>query len=447
MPVTPVIPEFITVHLGTPDQEAENVTVSFPDYIKNVASSEIYPTWPDSALRANILAQISFALNRVYTEWYRSRGYDFDITNSTAYDQKFINNRDYFENISKIVDQIFNNYVVKQGSVVPYFTQYCNGTTVTCAGLSQWGTVDLAEQGLLPYQILRYYYGDDTDIVLDAPVQEIVQSYPGVALSLGIISENVRTIQRQLNRISDDYPAIPKIPTTDGVFNLETQNAVRAFQEIFNLTVDGIVGKATWYKIKFIFNSVKNLAELQSEGLTLEEVLPIYQDEYSFGDEGLEVRTIQYYLAIIGFFNPALPPITITGVFDENTRDAVFAFQNQYGLPVTGVINRDTWNELMRVYQATVSSIPQDYVRYSDRIFPGRSLTLGSTGEEVQTLQRLLQLASNRDPSIPRVDITGTFDNATDNAVRIIQTRVGLPVNGTVGPIVWNSIVNTALGN
>ena len=166
----PFIPENITVHLGPPDSDADNVTLSFLDYIKNVASSEIYPTWPENALRANIYAQISFALNRIYTEWYPSQGYDFDITNSTAFDQAFVPNRDIYDNISRLVDSLFNSYVRRQGSIEPYFTQYCNGTTVTCEGLSQWGTVPLAEQGLIPYEILQNYYGDDIDIVQNAPV-------------------------------------------------------------------------------------------------------------------------------------------------------------------------------------------------------------------------------------------------------------------------------------
>ena len=164
---TPVVPEYITVHLGLPDQPAENVRVPFVAYIKNVASSEIYPNWPESAIHANILAQISYAMNRIYTEYYRSRGYDFDITSTTQYDQKFILNRDIFENISQIVDHIFNDYVVKQGTVQPYFTQYCNGTTSTCPGLSQWGTVGLARQGLVPYEILQHFYGDDINIVFN----------------------------------------------------------------------------------------------------------------------------------------------------------------------------------------------------------------------------------------------------------------------------------------
>ena len=177
--IAPVIPETITVHLGAPDSAAQNVAVPFVDYIKNVASSEIYPTWPENALRANIYAIISYALNRIYTEWYRSRGYDFDITNTTRYDQAFVPDRDIFENINDIVDEIFDEYVVREGSIQPLFTQFCNGTTSTCAGLSQWGTVPLAEQGLSPLEILKSFYGDDIRILTDTPVDSVGESYPG----------------------------------------------------------------------------------------------------------------------------------------------------------------------------------------------------------------------------------------------------------------------------
>lgn len=230
----PVIPGNHYRPSRCPGQAAENVTIPFAEYIKNVASSEIYPTWPEAAIRANILAQISFALNRIYTEHYPSQGYDFDITNNTQYDQNFVRNRDIFENISQIVDDIFNDYVVRQGSVEPLFTQYCNGTTSTCDGLSQWGTVDLADQGLIPYEILQYYFGDDINIVFGAPVQGIERSYPGVPLRQGSAGEDVRILQRQLNRISDNYPAIPKL-LVDGFFGVETEAAVREFQRIFNL--------------------------------------------------------------------------------------------------------------------------------------------------------------------------------------------------------------------
>lgn len=436
----PVIPEYITVHLGQPDQPAENIRVSFPEYIKNVASSEIYPTWPEAAIRANILAQISYALNRIYTEYYPSRGYDFDITSSTQYDQKFIPNRDYFENISQIVDDIFNDYVVRRGNIQPFFTQYCSGTTVTCEGLSQWGTVELAEQALTPYEILQNYYGDDIDIVFNAPVAGIEQSYPGVALRLGDAGEEVRIIQRQLNRIADNYPAIPRISSLDGYFDLETEAAVREFQSIFNLTVDGIVGKATWYKIKSIYNGIKQLNELYSEGLSAEEVERLYPRQLQQGDTGLEVRVIQYILAVIGYFNNQVPVPRVDGVYDQDTVDAVAAFQRQAGLPATGVLDRETWNQMRATYLDTIANVPPDILPDSSRIFPGRYLSDGITGDDVEDLQRLLQQAASRNSFIPAVTVTGTFDDATEAAVRAVQQQAGLEANGIVGPLTWARI-------
>ena len=198
----PIVPETITVHLGAPSAPAANVRVPFADYIKNVASSEIYPTWPENAIRANILAQISFALNRVYTEYYRSRGYDFDITNSTAVDQSYVRGRDIFDNISRITDEIFNDYIRREGAVEPLFAQYCNGTTVSCPGLSQWGTVSLAEAGETPLAILQNYFGEDITLVQDAPIGGITESYPGIALRPGTSGNEIRRIQLQQNRIT-----------------------------------------------------------------------------------------------------------------------------------------------------------------------------------------------------------------------------------------------------
>lgn len=244
-----VIPDPITVHLGAPGSSASNVQVSFPDYVKNVASSEIYPTWPAVALTANIYAIITFALNRVYTEWYKARGYSFDITNSTAYDQYFVYGRPIYESISRIVDQIFNQYVRRQGQNAPYFTSFCNGTTATCQGLSQWGTVTLANQGLTPIQILRSYYPDDIEIVETNIITGIVNSYPGVPLRTGSTGLDVQTIQTYLARIRRNYPAIPAITDEAGVFGDSTRAAVVKFQNVFNLAPDGIVGRSTWYKI------------------------------------------------------------------------------------------------------------------------------------------------------------------------------------------------------
>ena len=337
------IPETITVHLGAPSENAQNITVPFADYIKNVASSEIYPTWPEQAIRANVYAQISYVLNRVFTEWYRAQGYDFDITNSTRYDQSFVPGRDIFENISTIVDDMIGTYLTRGDSIEPLFTQYCNGTTVTCpGGLSQWGTVPLAEQGLTAEQILQSFYGSDINFVTGAPLSpNLGGSFPGVTLRLGDFSEDVRTVQTRLNRISTNFPNIPKIYPTDGVFSADTERAVRAFQRQFNLTEDGLVGPATWYRIAFIYNNVKRLSELNSEGLTLSEISRQYPERLTEGMSGPGVQLLQYFLAIVGEFYDALPRWQagqLDGVFGPQTREAVTAYQQLVGLPMTGAV-------------------------------------------------------------------------------------------------------------
>ena len=358
--VTPYIPEYITVHLGTPASGAENVTVSFPDYIKNVASSEIYPTWEPAALRANILAQISFALNRVYTEYYPSRGYTFHITNSTATDQKFIRGRNIFENIEVIVDEIFDTYIRRIGYVEPLSARFCNGTTVTCDGLSQWGSQSLAEQGYNSFAILQSYYGDNIELVTDAPVRGVRASYPGVPLRRGDAGEPVVVIQTSLNRISQDYPAIPKIYPVDGVFGPATESAVRRFQQIFNLTPDGVVGKSTWYKLVFLYVGVKDLSELVSEGQTFYNISFQYPDAVSEGQTGEKVTVLQYMLSTLSQFYSNIPFLTIDGVFGPATREAVSAFQQMVGLPQTGAAGEDTWDAVYRAFFGAYSSVMTD---------------------------------------------------------------------------------------
>ena len=433
----PIVPEFITVHLGPPNSNARNVTVPFPDYIKNVASSEIYPTWPENAIRANVYAQTTFALNRIFNEFYRSQGYDFDITNSTQYDQAYRHERDIFENVSRIVDELFNDYVVRQGQVQPYFTQYCNGTTVTCDGLSQWGTVPLARRGLLPYEILQNYYGDDINLVFNAPIKGNIPSYPGAPLRLGSAGEDVRTIQRQLNRIGRNYPAIPKISTTNGIFERQTEEAVRTFQRVFNLAQDGVVGKNTWYKIKYIYNGVKGLSELYTEGISIDEADRIYSTAVRRGDRGIPVQTIQYYLNFLAFFNPKLSPVKVDGIFGQQTYDAVLTFQNQYGLNVDGIVGRDTWNMLQNAYQGVLRALPNEYKDYASLIYPGYFITNGATGSAVYQVQRFIQRIAQNDPSIPSVTVDGVYGSNTQEAVRAIQAQAGLPQTGQVGPQTW----------
>ena len=442
----PTIPEYITVHLGAPDDaSAPNVTVPFIDYVKNVASSEIYPTWPESSLRANMYAQISFALNRVFSEWYRSRGYDFDITSTTQYDQKYIDGRDIYESVSRIADDIFNDYIVREGTVQPLFARYCNGTTVTCDGLSQWGTVSLAEEGLVPYEILQYYYGDDISLVFNAPTEQNLPSYPGYPLRLGSFGEDVRTVQRQLNRIGRNYPAVSPTLNTDGVFDVNTELAVENFQRIFNLTPDGIVGKATWYRIKSIYNAVKGIAELQSEGLTLGEVDRIFPEVLREGDTGNGVRTIQYFLSVIAYFDDRVPTPPFDGVFGAATRQSVEAFQSEEGIAADGVVGRDTWNALLRRYDQLIASLPELVgEENAETAYPGRFLSEGQEGEEVRTLQRFINLAADRNSYIPRVAEDGVYGPGTAAAVRAVQSNNGITPNGVVGPVTWETIVNLA---
>ena len=370
--VIPFVPQNITVHLADPDTPAANVTVPFTDYVKNVASSEIYPTWEESALRANILAIVSFALNRVYTEFYRSRGYDFDITSSTAIDQAFVNGRSYFENISRIVDELFNDYLRRPGFVEPLAAKFCNGTTVTCEGLSQWGSQNLALQGLNSTQILRSYYGN-VEIVNDAPIMGLTSSYPGTPLRRGSSGPNVVVVQVALNRISQNYPAIPKLTTVDGIYGSRTEASVRAFQEIFGLTPDGIVGKATWYALVRLYTAVTRLSELRSQGQQFYSINWEYPDALTQGARGEKVRLLQYMLAVLAEYIDEIPTVSVDGVFGPATAEAVRAAQRWLGLPVTGVVNDITWDEIYDQY----SGIENSTLR-SGETFPGQAGTNSS---------------------------------------------------------------------
>ena len=348
-PVTPYVPQQITVHLGSPNSNAANVTLPFSDYVKNVASSEIYPTWDEAALRANIFAIVSFALNRVYTEFYRSRGYDFDITSSTAIDQAFVDGRSYFENISRLVDELFNDYLRRPGFVEPLAAKFCNGTTVTCEGLSQWGSQNLAQQGYNSIQILRSYYGD-IETVLNAPIRGLTSSYPGTPIRRGSTGPSVVVIQVALNRISQNYPAIPKIPTTDGIFGSRTEAAVRAFQQIFGLNADGIVGPGTWYAIVRLYTAVTALSELRSQGQQFYSINWSPPGGLEVGDTGEKVRLLQYMLSVLSSYIPSIPPLTIDGIYGQSTRAAVLAAQRRFNLPETGTVGEATWDEIYDQY-------------------------------------------------------------------------------------------------
>lgn len=433
------IPETITVHLGLPDENAPNVTVPFIDYIKNVASSEVYPTWPRQSLEANIIAQISLSLNRVYTEWYRSQGYDFDITSTTAFDQAFVYGRNIFEEMSVIVDDIFNRYLVRPNRIEPLFASYCNGTTTTCAGMSQWGTVALAESGQTSDEILKFYYGD----VLITETNDIrapEESYPGTPLSTGSTGDDVRIIQEQLNRIAINFPQLPLIEV-NGIYDEQTVNTVREFQRLFILPITGVTDKATWYRISQIYSSVKRLAEITSEGQRAAYNQQLYPGEpLKVSSRGSEVQEIQFYLQRISRFNPIVESPELDGIYGSSTQRAVISFQNAYGLEPTGVVDEAVWNTLVQVYNGTLSNTDEPQNGITPVPYPGYTLAPGSSGEYARYIQQILNIINNVFLTVPELEEDGIFGNRTQAAVNDFAVLFGYPQNGTVDELLWNKL-------
>lgn len=433
------IPETITVHLGAPDEAAQNVTVAFIDYIKNVASSEVYPTWPREALKANIIAQISLTLNRVYTEWYRSQGYPFDITNTTAYDQAFVYGRNIFDEMNDIVDQIFNNYLVRPNSVEPLFASYCNGTTTTCAGLSQWGTVALAESGQPSESILAFYYGD-VEITETNDIRTPEESYPGEPLAAGSSGNDVRIIQEQLDRIAINFPQIP-LTEVNAIYDESTVRTVSEFQRLFVLPVTGVVDKATWYRISQIYSSVKRLSQLTSEGQRAAYNQQLYPGTpIKLNSRGLEVQEVQFYLRRISRFNPAVESPVLDGIFGAGTQRAVISFQNTYGTEPTGIVDEATWNMLVEVYNGTLDNVEEPGPSANTVPYPGYELSLGSRGEYPAYVQRTLNVINNVFLTIPELEEDGIFGPATQEAVNVFASLFGLQQSGSVSEAIWNKM-------
>ena len=504
MMIEPHIPSFITVHLGAPDAAAANVTLPFPEYIKNVASSEIYPTWPAGALRANIYALTSFALSRVYTGHYRAKGYMFDITALARYDLAFVPGREIFDNVAALADAIFTQYLRRRGTAAPpddtapLFAQCCNGVTVTGAGLSQWGSVTLAQQGYTPLQILRHYFGDEIEIVTDVQVHGVTTSYPGRPLCFGDEGEAVHMLQTQLNRISYQYTDIPKIHPMDGIFGEGTAEAVRAFRRLCGMeaaaaphgakahgaaggaqgeaaqdaaanggmcqnakaaegaagsgrtihTIEGADGlpptraaadsvdSATWYRIAYLYAAVCRLGELATERLSLEHVPREYAAALRLGSGGDNVKVLQFYLAVAADFYPTIPPLPVTGYFDEQTEAAVRGLQTTFNRTPDGIADFRTWELLRRVYHsiAAKAGLP----RCAVEPYPGNVLRAGAAGTAVTILQQYLTCIAGAYPAVPAPVLTGMFDAATADTVRAFQRVFDLTINGIVGPVTWD---------
>ena len=440
-----IIPDYITVHLGRPESNAQNMRISFRDYIKNVASNEIYDTWPTAALEANIFCIISFTLNRIYTEFYRARGYNFDITNSTTIDHFFNPGGAFGGNISRVVNEIFNNYLARIGHKEPFLAQYCDGNRVKCPGwLSQWGSCYDGLNGMTSSEIIKKYYAYDLEFKESNLFSGPIESYPGTPLREGSMGEHVRTVQTQLNRIGGNFP-IPHIEAVNGVFNKSTTDAVKKFQQEFNLTSDGIVGKATWYKISQIYTAVKSLSEMNSEG---ERIGVGHRPPTSIirqGARGNDVVLLQFLLNYISKYFNMVPNVIENGLFDDKTRLSVIAFQEVNGLLNDGVVGPKTWQLLYDVYWGIIGHIPQpptpEPPSPSIPAYPGYLLKVGSEGANVTMVQKALNRLGEVFPQIPKIPVDGRFGPLTRDAVIAFQRLFNLSPDGIVGPATWEVVM------
>jgi len=445
------LPEFVRVKLGLPTSSAQVVRVPFIDYIKNVTSSEIFDHWPRNSMVANIHVIVTFLLNRIYSEWYPSRGYNFDITSTTQHDQRFIFGRNIFANISRTVDEFFNTFARRIGFANPYFTEYCNGTTATCRGLSQWGTVTLSNRGFTPLQILRYYYHNDMALETTDVFQGVASSYPGLPLTIGSQGPSVLRIQNFLNRIRTNFPAIPQINPADGVFRADTAAAVRAFQQAMNLRpVDGIVGPATWNLITQRYVAVIRLSELNGEaeriGLSPNPPTVIVRQ----GDRGVHVAHVQYILDVLSRYYSNIPSVIRDSNFGPNTRNAVIAFQRMQGITADGIVGPVTWNRLYAAYRG-LSNIPQPPQPPppgpgtpppgNTRPYPGSPIREGARGENVRFIQESINLVRQVYTNLPALNEDGIFGPNTRNAVIAFQHQFALVPDGIVGPMTWAKLM------
>ena len=440
------IPQNVTVHLGPPGSDAVNVTVPFIDYIKSVASSEIYPTWPEQSLIANVNAEVTFVLNRLYTEWYPSQGYEFDVSASPAYDQYYVHRREVFGTIDRIVDMIFNNYIARRGFIEPIFAQFCDGAKSACTGLSQWGTVTLANQGYQSLDIVRYYYGNNTEIRLAEITNGDMESYPGTPLAAGSAGADVMTVQNRLNRIAINYPAIPFITLPDGSYNGETEEAVRIFQQSFGLPQTGTVDEDTWYRIIYIYNAVKRLAELESEGEEVQSgVFP--GNDLVLGDRGPNVLRMEWFINAIARSGqyPQVPVVILNGVYDTETANAVSVLQGLFGFPRTGEVDEQTWNSITTLYQEVEDTSSPGQLEGGaaggwPRPYPGTPVQRGDRGDTVYYIQELLGVINRYNSAVPAVEVDGIFGPATRDAIYAFQNAYGLAVDGIVGALTWEKL-------
>lgn len=441
----PYVPEFITIHLGAPGSDAFNTAITFPDYIKIVAACEIYPTWPDSAIRTILYLQISHALHRCITGWYRNMGYDFDITWSPVYDQTFIPGHCTFKTINRIVDEVFNSCLCLKGTREPFSFQQCDNNMKLP---SHWTVVALAESGMSCEEILQNILGSDVTILSDIPVQ-IPLRFAFKPLNPGDTGKNVRMLQIQLNRISRNYPSIPKINPADGRFGKHTQNALRVFRKNFcqsptkstddsnSTNADDTLDLAAYYRLAFLYQAAKRLTELHSLELSVHDLPHGYPGVLRIGDSGIGVRLLQVYLTAAGIFHLFCLPIRLTDSFDKPMETAVIAFQKACRLEPDGIVGEMTWLQLERMYNGIKSCCP---LEGGIPLRSAHTLRQGSIGEDVRRAQQYLSSIAFTYTSLVKPPVNGLYGAKMVGAVRAFQKEFDHTVTGVIDDKTWNTM-------
>lgn len=437
----PEIPAYITVHLGAPDTEAESVTVSFPDYIKGVASANLSYDIPPEALKALIYGEMTLALNRIQERTYRKQGKSYDITSDPIYDQYYIYGVPVSEEINSEVNELFGGYIARGNDVSPIDLKICYTENERCRGMSVSGAVDLSDRGYDYIEILKYYFGRDLYIVEDAFVKglsnEIGVSYPQ---ALGMSGSNVTGLKIMLNYVGKSYTTIPYIENTDGIYDYETEESVRELQRIFNIEPSGIFDQKTYYALLYAYNKIKTLSDLVEQGIELSEIPTELRAELKYGSIGNSVKLLQYWLSFLAAFEERIPPLDVIGVFGEKTYRSVVAFQRIFGLEPSGVVDNMTWNVLNNVYEGLYDSLPEFIFSESAVDYFGNLLVLGSVGTDVRYLQLYLNKVAEYYTEIPSVEMNGEYDIATEASVRAFQELFGIKNTGVVSSTTWNRL-------
>ena len=432
------VPAYVTVHLGKADDIAENVTLSFPDYIKSVISLNVSPDIPSDALYAIAYAHISRALDRITQKKYRKMGYPFDITNDFEDDIFIVDSSYYFSNVSNTVDCIFNEYLVTADQTTPLDVDICY-TQKRCRGLSVEGAIELAKLGKNYFEILEYYFGRNIRIEKNAVVfgldNVFLIDYP---MYKGQRGGKVSGLQIILNRIAANYPTIPSIENAKGVFNDITEKAVKEFQRIFDLEVSGIVEKSTYFKLLYVFNSICHLSELTNYDGQLDGISTQLRTSLKYGDVGNQVKLLQYYLLFASVYDERIPMPQVVGVYGEKTYQSVISFQNIFGFEANGIVTKDVWEKIQGVYNSLFSLLPPSAFSEKAELYAGNMLILGSVGKNVRYLQQYLNKVAEYYCKIQEIEVTGEFGRETEDAVKSFQSLFDIPSSGVVTSTTWS---------